>query len=106
MVRRRVQDGPFGPCPPGGSRRRVGGRMGSKRAGIPVIGAVVFAAAALALPSGAGTPPAAWQYQAIGTSAVPPAVLRAAASLRLAVIHTGADLSAPDLAPRHPLTYD
>lgn len=80
--------------------------MGLKRAGIPVVGAAVFAAAALALPGGAAISPDAWQYQAIGETAVPEAVLRSASSVRLAVIDTGADLSAPDLAARHPLTYD
>lgn len=80
--------------------------MGSKRAGIPVVGAAVFAAAALAFPGGASSTPAAWQYAAIGETAVPLSVLRSAASIRLAVIDTGADLSAPALASRHPLTYD
>jgi len=75
------------------------------RAGIPVVGAAVLSAAALAIPSSAGTT-LAWQYEAIGESGVPVSVLRSAARIRLAVVDTGADVSAPDLATRHPLTYD
>jgi thermitase len=80
--------------------------MGSTRAGIPVVGAAVLAAAALAFPGAASSTPAAWQYGAIGETAVPLSVLRSAASIRLAVIDTGADVLAPELAARHPLTYD
>ena len=37
---------------------------------------------------------------------VPSAVLQASAHVEIAVIDTGADLSVPQLAERHPLTYD
>ena len=79
--------------------------MGSTRVGIPIVSAAVIAAAALAVPSSAGIT-LAWQYEAIGEGSVPPAVLRSAARVRLAIVDTGADMSAPDLAARHPLTYD
>jgi subtilisin family serine protease len=54
------------------------------------------------------TPRAVWEWQARTThaDAVPPAVLRAASSLQIAVIDTGADLSAPDLAAKAPQTYN
>jgi subtilisin family serine protease len=81
--------------------------MGSMRAGIPVTSAVVFAVAALSFASGGtAAPPAGWQYEAIGEGGVPASVLRDAATIRLAVIDTGADLSAAGLEKRHPLTYD
>src|SRR5579872_2405335 len=47
-----------------------------------------------------------WQYRAIHEDSVPDAVLRAAASVRIAVIDTGADLTAPDLAAKNPLAYN
>jgi len=47
-----------------------------------------------------------WQYRAIHEDAVPAAVLRAAASVEIAVVDTGADLSAPDLAAKRPLAYN
>ena len=46
-----------------------------------------------------------WQYLATRSDLVPPAVLRAAAAVTIAVIDTGADLSAPDLAAKEPLGY-
>lgn len=75
------------------------------RVGIPAVGAAVVGAAALALPVGAGTS-SAWQYEAIGESGIPGSVLRSAAAIRLAVVDTGADVTVPDLAARHPLTWD
>src|ERR1041384_5082409 len=45
-----------------------------------------------------------WQWDAANMSAVPDAVLRAAAAVKIAVIDTGADLSAPDIAAKHPRT--
>lgn len=47
-----------------------------------------------------------WQWYATRTDAVPEAVLRAAASVTIAVIDTGADLSAPDLSAKSPATLD
>lgn len=75
------------------------------RGGVPAAGAAVVAAAALAVPGGAGTS-SAWQYEAIGESGVAASALRSAATIRLAVIDTGANVSLPDLAARHPLTWD
>jgi len=50
--------------------------------------------------------PYEWQYQATHADAVPPSVLQAAASVTIAVIDTGADLQAPDLAAKGPRTYN
>jgi subtilisin family serine protease len=47
-----------------------------------------------------------WHYRAIRSDAVPEAVLRAASSIQLAVIDTGADLTAPDLAAKAPDAYN
>ena len=47
-----------------------------------------------------------WQYHAIDEDAVPAAVLRAASSVQIAVIDTGADLTAPDLAAKSPSAYN
>jgi subtilisin family serine protease len=47
-----------------------------------------------------------WQYQATHEDALPASVLRAASALRIAVIDTGADLAAPDLAAKSPGAYN
>jgi subtilisin family serine protease len=54
-----------------------------------------------ALMPGAAGPPQ-WQYAAIGADRVPPDVIAAAAGITIAVIDTGADLTAPDLAAKSP----
>jgi subtilisin family serine protease len=46
-----------------------------------------------------------WQYGATRANAVPSAVQRAAAAVTIAVVDTGADLSAPDLAAKTPTTW-
>ncbi len=46
-----------------------------------------------------------WQYAATRAGAVPDAVLRAAAGVKIAVIDTGADITAPDLAAKAPESY-
>jgi subtilisin family serine protease len=46
-----------------------------------------------------------WQYKATHMDAVPDWVVHAAASVPIAVIDTGADLAAPDLAAKRPLAY-
>jgi len=56
-----------------------------------------------ASPAGA---PYQWQYAAARVGSVPDAVLRAAASVTIAVVDTGADLTAPDLAAKQPATYN
>jgi subtilisin family serine protease len=50
--------------------------------------------------------PYQWQYTATRANAVPEAVLRAAAGVKIAVIDTGADVTAPDLAAKTPETYN
>ncbi|HEX7255157.1 MAG TPA: S8 family serine peptidase [Gaiellaceae bacterium] len=50
--------------------------------------------------------PYQWQYTATRASTVPDAVLRAAAGVKIAVIDTGADVTAPDLAAKSPETYN
>jgi subtilisin family serine protease len=54
------------------------------------------------------TPRAVWEWQARVThnDAVPASVLRAASAMEIAVIDTGADLGAPDIAAKTPLTYN
>ncbi|MGZ4334186.1 MAG: S8 family peptidase [Gaiellaceae bacterium] len=47
-----------------------------------------------------------WQYRVTHGDAVPASVLRAASSLQIAVIDTGADLEAPDLAAKSPGAYN
>ena len=46
-----------------------------------------------------------WQYAAIGADRVPDDVARAAAAYTIAVIDTGADLDAPDLAAKSPAAW-
>ena len=47
-----------------------------------------------------------WEYHGTHEDGVPDSVLRSAASVRIAVIDTGADLTAPDLAAKSPTTYN
>jgi subtilisin family serine protease len=46
-----------------------------------------------------------WQYAATRENLVPLSVLRAASAITIAVIDTGADVSAPDLAAKAPTTW-
>ena len=48
---------------------------------------------------------AEWQYRATGSHLVPRWVRRAAAAVTIAVIDTGADLAAPDLGAKSPVTH-
>jgi subtilisin family serine protease len=50
--------------------------------------------------------PYEWQYPAAHADSVPANVLRAASSVTVAVIDTGADLTAPDLAAKVPQTHN
>ncbi len=50
--------------------------------------------------------PYEWQFGATHADGVPAAVLRAAANVTIAVIDTGADLTAPDLAAKQPQGFD
>ena len=79
-------------------RRRA--RHPSRRAN----GDARLAGRARTLFSAAGLP-YQWQYSAVRADQVPAAVAQAAAGLTIAVIDTGADLSAPDLSAKTPQTY-
>ena len=46
-----------------------------------------------------------WQFTAAHEDAVPDWVLRAASSVTIAVVDTGADLSAPDIAAKNPVVF-
>ena len=46
-----------------------------------------------------------WQYAATRAHEVPESVLRAAANVTIAVVDTGGDVTAPDLAAKSPSTY-
>lgn len=59
-------------------------------------------ASALTGAGGAGE----WQFYAIHEDGVPDSVLRAASSIRIAVIDTGADLTSPDIATKSPTAYN
>jgi len=66
------------------------------------------AAAEPALARSPASAAAAWEWEFVGAheDGVPAAVLQAAASVRIAVIDTGADLTAPDLAAKSPISYN
>lgn len=49
--------------------------------------------------------PLQWQYAAVHADLVPQEIVQAAAGFTVAVIDTGADLSAPDLASKSPAAY-
>ena len=70
------------------SARRRGARSSSRRSS----------------PAPAGVP-LQWQYSAVHADQVAPEIAQAAAKLTIAVIDTGADLGAPDLAAKSPLTH-
>jgi subtilisin family serine protease len=50
--------------------------------------------------------PYQWQYTATRASTVPDDVMRAASGVKIAVIDTGADLTAPDLAAKSPEAFN
>lgn len=58
-----------------------------------------------ALASFASATPFQWQYSAVRADLVPASVAQTAAGVTIAVIDTGADLSAPDLGAKAPHTY-
>ena len=60
---------------------------------------------ALALGAPAGLP-YEWQYAATGADRVPTWVQQAAAAVTIAVVDTGADLRAPDVAAKAPATFN
>jgi thermitase len=65
-----------------------------------------FDAAEPALQAAVGTSSAwEWQFTAAHEDAVPDRVLRAASDVTIAVIDTGADLAAPDIAAKNPITF-
>jgi hypothetical protein len=47
-----------------------------------------------------------WQFHTTRADTVAPAVLRAASSVTIAVIDTGADLAAPDIAAKSPVSFN
>src|SRR5688500_9261913 len=49
--------------------------------------------------------PFQWQYAAIGADRVPAAIASAAAGVTIAVVDTGADVTAPDLSAKSPQAY-
>jgi subtilisin family serine protease len=83
------------------------------RAGIDFVQSVsrrVPAAEPALAPSTASDAPFAdapfeWQWAATHANAVPASVLRAASAITIAVVDTGADLSAPDLRAKAPASY-
>ena len=52
------------------------------------------------------TVPWEWQFSVTGADAVQPWVQRAAAAITIAVVDTGADLAAPDLAAKEPIGFN
>src|SRR5919201_2087331 len=60
---------------------------------------------ALVTPPGFATP-FEWQFGVVDEELVPQSVLRAAAAVTIAIIDTGADLTAPDLAAKQPRAYN
>jgi subtilisin family serine protease len=60
---------------------------------------------ALLLPAGRSVP-WEWQYSVTGADAVPSWVQRAAAAITIAVVDTGADFAAPDLAAKDPTGFN
>jgi subtilisin family serine protease len=82
--------------------------MPGVRALAAVAAAVAFACATAATSGGALGSAAAqeWQLRAAHVDHVPEAVLESAAAVKIAVIDTGADVTAPELAARLPETWN
>jgi subtilisin family serine protease len=59
---------------------------------------------ALAVAAVTGAPQ--WQFAATRSDQVPASILRAAQAVTIAVVDTGADLTAPDLAAKEPIAYN
>src|SRR4051794_38330963 len=77
----------------------VGYRMPSERQAL-----LTRAPADASIPEPGGA--ADWQRAATHLDAVPTPVLDAAASVTIAIVDTGADLSSPTLAAKRPITYN
>ena len=58
------------------------------------------------LPAAASTTVPEWQWTAMHADQVPPSVLQQAAGVTIAVIDTGADVTVPTIAAKHPITYN
>jgi subtilisin family serine protease len=80
------------------------GRLPGIRYVEPVIRRERASEPALAAPT-AGGPAFEWQFAATRSNAVAAPILRAAAAITIAVVDTGADLTAPDLAAKSPTTW-
>jgi subtilisin family serine protease len=50
--------------------------------------------------------PYEWQFQATHADTVPASVLRAASAVTIAIVDSGADLAAPDIAAKRPYAYN
>jgi subtilisin family serine protease len=72
---------------------------------LAAVGAAAALACATASTSGATAVPE-WQLHATHLDQVPEAVLHSAATVKIAVIDTGADVTAPDVAARAPETWN
>ncbi|MGZ8782228.1 MAG: S8 family peptidase, partial [Gaiellaceae bacterium] len=90
---------------PAGSVGRYARRIGSEPGIIGVERAAPRRSLAEPALAQASASPFQWQYSAVRADRVPAAVAQAAAGVTIAVIDTGADLGAPDLAARSPHTY-
>ena len=53
-----------------------------------------------------GIATAEWEFTATRSNLVPASVKRAASNITIAVVDTGADLTAPDIAAKSPITYN
>jgi thermitase len=93
------------PRGPAAAFARAAARSRGIRYAEPALPRLAAAEPALA-PSLAGTPDFEWQFAATHEDTVPDAVARGAAAITIAVVDTGADLTAPDLAAKAPLTYN
>ncbi len=91
---------PFGPRFASTARRVAGIRY------VEPVRARVSTAEPALFSSPEGGAPYEWQYAAAHVDAVPISVLRAASSVTIAVIDTGADLTAPDLAAKAPRAHN
>lgn len=78
------------------------GRSGEARATSPHRAAAITAPAR----SPASSLSPTWDLSATDAAFVPQSVLQAASSITVAVVDTGADVTAPDLAPRSPATWN
>ena len=87
-------------------RRERRRRRSATPAALAAVALALVLASSAAAANDEGTAAAGWQYAAADAQSVPAAVRAAAHRITIGIVDTGADVTAPAIAARHPATYD